>query len=436
MEKQNVEVTIMTSQIKTNIKWLPYIASDWKLGKVKQMFYISKELSYKENPTILSLARSGVKIRDISTNEGQLAASYDNYNSVKAGDLLLNPMDLYSGANCNVSNVEGVISPAYSNLRARVQLVPKFYDYYFKVQYWAMAMFAHGKGVSFDNRWTLNTETLLNYEIPVPSYEEQKEIATILDTKILQLDSLISNQEKQIEKLEDYKQAIITKAVTKGLNPDAKMKDSGVEWIGEIPVNSNIAKISKLYGITLGKMLQPKQNDDEDVYCNYLCAANIKWNGVETSNVKKMWFSQEELKKYELHEGDCLIMEGGNAGTSTLYHSEFSPCYFQNSINRATGINGNLNQYLVYWLSFVFHSGYIDAICNRATLKHYTKEKVEATPIVVRTIDEQKQIVSYLDYEINKTLKIQNMKLVKIKALKDYKKSIIYEYVTGKKRVE
>ena len=135
----------MNKVISTNIEWLPYINSSWKIGRVKDIFYVSKELSTKKNPTVLSLARSAVKIRDISNNEGQIAASYDNYNSVKVGDLLLNPMDLYSGANCNVSFVEGVISPAYSNLRAKVKLEPRFYDFYFKVQYWTMAMFAHGK---------------------------------------------------------------------------------------------------------------------------------------------------------------------------------------------------------------------------------------------------------------------------------------------------
>lgn len=209
-----------------------------------------------------------------------------------------------------------------------------------------------------------------------------------------------------------------------------EMKDSGIEWIGKIPVNCNITRISRLYRITLGKMLQPKQNDDDDVYCNYLCAANIKWNGVDTSNVKQMWFSKEELQKYELHEGDCLIMEGGSAGTSTLYHSEFFPCYFQNSINRAAGINGNLNQYLVYWLSFVFHSGYIDAICNRATLKHYTKEKVEATPIVVRTQDEQKRIVSFLDKKINQIDSLISNQEKQIEKLEEYKQALITKAVT------
>ena len=112
----------------SGVEWIGEIPDNWDVRKVKQCFYISKEQAHEENPTILSLARAGVKVRDISNNEGQLAASYDNYNPVMPGDLLLNPMDLYSGANCSLSEVSGVISPAYINLKKKVELNPKFYD--------------------------------------------------------------------------------------------------------------------------------------------------------------------------------------------------------------------------------------------------------------------------------------------------------------------
>jgi len=167
----------------SGIKWIGIIPQNWKVGKVKQALFRQNDKAMQENPVILSLARSGIKIRDISNNEGQLADSYYNYNPVKKGDLLLNPMDLYSGANCNVSKVDGVISPAYVNLRAKNGYIPQYYDYYFKTQYWGMALFAHGKGISFDNRWTLNNETLMNYYIPIPYQQEQQKIADYLDIK-------------------------------------------------------------------------------------------------------------------------------------------------------------------------------------------------------------------------------------------------------------
>lgn len=180
----------------SGIEWIGEIPENWGTVKVKQAFVRKNEKAQQENPVVLSLARSGVKVRDVSTNEGQVAESYYNYNPVSVGDLLLNPMDLYSGANCSISEVEGVISPAYVNLKNRNGYYSKFYDYYFKVQYWMMVLFAHGKGVSFDNRWTLNNETLMNFPVVSPDYDTQRRIAGFLDDKCGKIDRYIEKQQR------------------------------------------------------------------------------------------------------------------------------------------------------------------------------------------------------------------------------------------------
>ena len=116
----------------SRIRWLGNIPVSWDIVKVKDGFIQKKAKANQENPVILSLARDAVKVRDISTNEGQIAASYFEYNPVEPYDMLLNPMDLQSGANCSISKVSGVISPAYVNLRYKTGYDPSFYDYYFK----------------------------------------------------------------------------------------------------------------------------------------------------------------------------------------------------------------------------------------------------------------------------------------------------------------
>ena len=117
-----------SNPINTGVQWLPSIPSTWQLTRVNKLFYLAKDKVSDPNPTVLSLARDGVKVRDISNNEGQLAESYDNYSRVIPGDLLLNPMDLQSGANCNMSEISGIISPAYMKLRALNDDVnPKFF---------------------------------------------------------------------------------------------------------------------------------------------------------------------------------------------------------------------------------------------------------------------------------------------------------------------
>ena len=110
----------------SGVEWIGEIPKDWNLQRVKNVFVRKKAEAHQEDPVVLSLARLGVKVRDLSKNEGQIAESYYNYNPVEAGDLLLNPMDLYSGANCSVSMVEGVISPAYINLRAKKGIIHDF----------------------------------------------------------------------------------------------------------------------------------------------------------------------------------------------------------------------------------------------------------------------------------------------------------------------
>lgn len=220
--KQSVITQAVTKGIRPNrpmkdsgIEWIGEIPLDWDISKVKHCFTRKNSKAKQDNPVVLSLTRSGVKIRDISTNEGQLAESYYDYNPVQVGDLLLNPMDLYSGANCSYSYVEGVISPAYINLKNKEGVSnSKFYDYYFKVQYWMMVLFSFGKGVSFDNRWTLGQETLMNFPIVYPLLSEQQQIADFLDNKCSEIDKIITKKEELIAELKTYKKSLIYEYVT------------------------------------------------------------------------------------------------------------------------------------------------------------------------------------------------------------------------------
>lgn len=198
----------------SNVSWLGMIPSDWNVIRVKDGFFEKKCKAHIENPTVLSLARSGVKIRDISNNEGQIAASYYEYNKVDVDDLLINPMDLYSGANCSISRVDGVISPAYINLRYKNDIDPNYYDYYFKFCYWSFVFFSFGKGVSFDNRWTLNRETLFSFKMPCPPFEDQTNISNYLNKKCQEVDAIINTKNKQLDNLKEYKKRLIYEYVT------------------------------------------------------------------------------------------------------------------------------------------------------------------------------------------------------------------------------
>ena len=375
----------------SGVEWIGEIPDNWDIRKVKHCFYISKEQAHEENPTILSLARAGVKVRDISNNEGQLAASYDNYNPVMPGDLLLNPMDLYSGANCSLSDVSGVISPAYIKLRKKVELNPKFYDYYFKTQYWAMAMFAHGKGVSFDNRWTMNAETLLNYYLPLPSSDVQDKIVDLINKKTAEIDSLIEIENRQIEKLKEYKKVKINEIIQNHSNEHIKYK-----YVLSIKSGTSIVN-SKL--------------NNDDTYPVYGGGSLLGYHS-----------------DFNCEAGSLVIGRvGANCGCITLMKSKAWAT--DNALIADTSIDSEYVYYLMVSSDF---NKLNDS--SAQPLITGTKIKNTITPFTFK-IEKQKEtvkVISKLNENIDSLIVIKKDKIDK---LKEYKKSLIYEYVTGKKEV-
>ncbi len=417
----------------SGIEWIGEIPNNWEIRKVKSAFYRSKIDAQQEDPVVLSLARSGVKVRDISNNEGQLAESYYNYNVVEPGDLLLNPMDLYSGANCSISKVSGVISPAYINLRTKGQSNPIYYDYYFKTQYWAMAFFAHGKGVSFDNRWTLSPVDLFNYFIPVPPYQEQKAIADFLDKQCAEIDSVIEQTKATIEEYKKLKQSVITEAVTKGIRGDRPMKDSGIEWIGEIPAEWDVVKMKHLGHCRNGLTYSPDNMTSAEDGTLVLRSSNIKEGKlVFTDNVYVDTSIKDELM---VMPGDILICSrnGSRAliGKNALIPNDLtasfgafmmifrckSPEYVQMILNSAV---------------FSYYLGtFLTSTINQLTADNFNNMKI----VYCKDEIEQKEIVSYLDQKCAEIDTLIEKKTSLLEEMEALKKSIIFEYVTGKKEV-
>ena len=420
----------MTREMKNSgVEWIGNIPSEWRIGRVKNAFTRKNEKAHQEEPTILSLARSGVKIRDLSTGEGQIAESYYNYNPVEPFDLLLNPMDLYSGANCSISKVYGVISPAYRNLKENKNYYPVFYDYYFKTQYWAMAFFAHGKGVSYDNRWTLSTETMMNYYIPVPSLHEQKRIADFLDSKVTQIDKIISETKASIENYKEYKQSVITEAVTKGLNKNVPMKDSGIEWIGEIPSEWKVHMLSQIFYQHKCKNKDLQENNLLSLSYGKIKRKNIDVAGgllpESFDNYNIIDVNDIVLRLTDL-QNDHKSLRVGIVKEKGIITSAYITLRSKENIE---------TDYFYYYLhTFDIHKGFYGMGCGvRQSLNFDELKKLK---ILYPSTKEQKSIVKFLD---NKCAEIDNLILQKEKLitnLEEYKKSLIYEYVTGKKAVE
>lgn len=422
--------------IKINIPWMPELPSNWDLVRFKNLAKSKKEIAHEKAKDYerLALTLGGVIKRGKDDKEGLQPKEFDSYQILNKNDFVFKMIDLQnvSTSRVGLSPFTGLVSPAYLRFEPK-KGVNSRYQYYYLMSLYYLCVFNKlaGNGV----RSALNADDIGDIWCPFPPKETQENIVGILDAIERNVDALIENESKQIDHLKKYKSTIIVKAVTRGLNDDALLIDSGINWIGPIPPQGKIGKVKSMYNVTLGKMLCNEPKDDNYTLENYLCSANVKWGGVDTNISKQMWFSPKEKDIYKLNKGDLVVTEGGSVGESCIYEDEFSPCYIQNAVHKATGKNGNMPKYLYYWLFFLHSCKYFDVVCSKATMAHYTKEKFENTPIIYLPIESQKEIVNYLDSRCSKIDRLIDIKEKKIDSLNAYRKSLIYEYVTGKKKV-
>ena len=209
-----------------------------------------------------------------------------------------------------------------------------------------------------------------------------------------------------------------------------KMKDSGIEWIGEIPEGWEISKVSYFYEVQLGKMLQPQKKSETDTEEKYLCAANVGKNSLSLDTLKTMWFSQTEKHQFDLKEGDLLVVEGGDVASCAIIETPIRNLFFQNALHRVRPLHNESIAFLRYWLMTAKSYGYIDLICNKATIAHFSKEKFIALPILVIPQDIQSKIVSFLDLECKQIDDLLSKSRSSIEEYKKLKQAVITQAVT------
>ena len=195
--------------------WFTQIPIDWEMKKIKYLFSIKKDIAGKEGYTVLSITQKGIKPKDLTKNEGQLAENYSNYQLVSIGDFAMNHMDLLTGW-VDISKYEGVTSPDYRvfTLRHKENSSSRYYLYLLQMCYSNKIFYGLGQGVSGLGRWRLQADKFLNFFISEPSYMEQEEIADYLDIKCAEIDKLIEKKEQLISELETYKKSLIYEYVT------------------------------------------------------------------------------------------------------------------------------------------------------------------------------------------------------------------------------
>ena len=421
----------------SGVEWIGEIPEDWEIVKIKNVYKNPKEIVGNKVNLFkrLSLTLRGVIKRPKEDAKGLQPERFEGYQILKKGQLVFKLIDL---ENINTSRVGlspyvGLVSPAYiilDNEKASK------YGYYFFLSMWHRQIFNQlgGDGV----RSSIGPKDLLNFPYVLASYDEQEKIANFLDEKVSLIDYTIEKTKQSIEDYKKYKQALITETVTKGLNPDVEMKDSGIEWIGEIPEHWKRTRLKRvlLIPITDGPHETPKLLDGG---FPFISAEAIKNNKINF-NLRRGYISEEDHKIYskkckpQLND-IFMVKSGATTGNVAIVETDeefsiWSPLALIRCNDKSI-----YYKYLFYYLQSDIFQRQVQQFWNYGTQQNIGMNVLENLFVSFPDLREQKQIADYLDKKCSEIDKVITKKEKLIKDLEIYKKSLIYEYVTGKKRV-
>ena len=224
---------------------------------------------------------------------------------------------------------------------------------------------------------------------------------------------------------------VVNMMMTSALKPYPAYKDSGVQWLGEVPAHWDVPAVKKHYAIQLGKMLQNKPNNRADVEVPYLKAQHVQWFHVRTTDAPTMWASGTDIDQFGIAPGDLLVCEGGEGGRCGILKQKVGGYIIQNALHRVRPRDQNSNDFLQYVMSAIATTGWFDALNDKATIAHFTREKFGALKIPLPPFPEQTAIVRFLDHADRRIRRYIRAKQKLIKLLEEQKKAIIHQAVTG-----
>lgn len=425
----------MTREMKNSgIEWIGDIPSEWCTKPINSCFKERNEKVSDYDWQPLSVTKNGI-VKQLET--AAKSDAHDARKKVCTGDFVINSRSDRKQS-CGVSNYDGSVSLINIVLKNNSSLTTEYIKFSLKNYGFAEEFYKWGTGI-VDDLWSTNYQRMKKIMIPVPPLPEQKRIADFLDNKVTEIDKIISETKASIENYKEYKQAVITEAVTKGLDKNVPMKDSGIEWIGEIPVDWRLGKIKSCV-TKVGSGKTPKGGGD--VYSSegvlFLRSQNVYDTGLVLDD--PTYISEEideEMKNTRVMDKDVLLnITGGSIGRCCIYDKSYGKA----NVNQHVSII-RLKQDIMfpeymhyYWLSSLGKMS-VNLYQTGGNREGMSADAIKNSPIIYTSISTQKEIIAFLD---SKCAEIDNIILEKEKLitnLEEYKKSLIYEYVTGKKVV-
>ncbi len=414
----------------SGIEWIGEIPADWELSKIGAVYEERNEKVSDVDFQPLSVTKQGVVPQletAAKTNDGE------NRKLIRKNDFVINSRSDRRGS-CGISEYDGSCSLINTVLKPRRNMCNAYYSFVFRSERFADEFYRWGNGI-VDDLWSTKWSNMKRIYIPAPSLQEQHRIADYLDRKCSQIDAIIARQQEVIEKLKAYKLSVITEVVTKGLNPDVPMKDSGIEWIGEIPEHWKIGKLC-FFTVRIGDGLHgtPEFDDKGEYY--FINGNNLGATYITIKeNTKTVGLSEYNKYFIALDENTLLISLNGTIGSVSQYHGE------QIILGKSAGyiILDSRRDLTLDYLRFYLQSKSVKTLFELSfagtTINNLSLETLRNLPVCIMTSEEQLQISKILDkkcLEIESTIQKKQML---IECLAAYKKSLIYEVVTGKKEV-
>ncbi|TVL21124.1 hypothetical protein AYI92_06400 [Shewanella xiamenensis] len=416
----------------SHIPWVGNIPSSWQLKKVKFLFSIRKRIAGCLGYDVLSVTQRGIVKKDIDSGEGQLSTNYSKYQIVHPGDFAMNHMDLLTGY-VDISQFEGVTSPDYRVFILNdLHNCSKYFLYIFQLGYQLKIFFHMGQGASHFGRWRLATEEFKEMEFPLPSYSEQHKIAAFLDYETVRIDQLIAKQQRLIELLKEKRQAVISHAVTKGLNPNAPMKDSGIEWLGQVPEH---------WGVTYNKylvQLTPKKSQialDREQLCSFIPMEKLKQ---DTLILDEQRVIGDVFDGYTYFEDEDILL------------AKVTPCFENKNSVVARGLingvgfgsteifvlrcNSQINNDFMYYRlqEGCFMDTAIAAMTGAGGLKRVPSDVIANYKIALPPYKEQLDIVKTLKHKLDTYDTLVANAISAIELMQERRTAIISAAVTGK----
>lgn len=419
----------------SGIERIGAIPQDWQLSKIGSLYTQRNEKVSDKDYQPLSVTMQGILPQlatAAKTDDG------DNRKLVRVGDFAINSRSDRRGS-CGISPLDGSVSLINIILTPRTAMHPGYYNWLFHTTLFADEFYKWGHGIVAD-LWTTRWQEMKSITVPVPEYAEQERIAAFLDAECAVIDAVLEKTRASIEEYKKLKQAIITQAVTKGIRGDRPMKDSGIEWIGDIPAEWSVVRQKYFWntiesGVSVNAADKPVDNSEQ-------------YGVLKTSAVSKFMFIPTEHKQVNLEEygrvscpvrADSIIASRMNTpelvGACGYVQNNYPNLFLPDRLWQITFKDELSPKYAWYYLSGIRVRQYISSLSTgtSSSMQNISQSQYGNIFITIPSIGEQSEIAKYLDEKCNSVDALIAKKQQYLTEIENYKKSLIYEYVTGKR---